>query len=82
MDPNSGKIHQVTDEADARAKGLVPLEDAEAALLKAMPEAQRPAALLAARALHPLGRLHGLTGDDVRQLRNAGKRERRARRGK
>lgn len=83
MDANSGKIVLIEDEADARAKGLVPLSEAEAAVLKALPEAQRPAALLKSREvspLHPLGRLPGLTEDDIRKLRNAAKRDRRARR--
>jgi hypothetical protein len=69
-------------EEDAREKGFVPITKREAGRLLKMPPAQRPAALLEIRTFHPLARLPGLTTDDVRKLRNAAKRERRARHGK
>jgi len=91
MDPRNGRIYQDDETAhlsDEVRRKFVTISDREAAELSKLPEADRPAALLAMRtklaqeqpALHPLGRLPGLTDDDVRRLRNSAKRARRARR--
>lgn len=80
MDPKSGRIEMVESDDDARARGLVPLLEGERGRLIRLPPEKRPAALLQMRATHPLARLPGLSEDDIRQLRNAAKQERRARR--
>lgn len=83
MDPNSGRIYDdVPDEESARKRGLVKLSKQEHSRLIRLPEAERPAELLDIRASHPLAMLPGMTADDVRQIRNAMKRQRRERRGK
>jgi hypothetical protein len=81
VDPNSGRIYEdVPNEENARRRGLVKITKQEHGRLIRLPEPQRPAELLAIRASHPLAMLPGMTADDVRQIRNAMKRERRARR--
>lgn len=83
MDVKSGRIYDdVPDEESARARGLVPITKQERGRLIRMPEPERPGALLAMRALHPLAVLPGMNRDDVRQIRNAMKRQRRERQGK
>lgn len=81
MDLRSGRIYEdVPDEEDARRRGLVKISKQERGRLIQLPPPERPAELLAIRASHPLAVLPGMTPDDVRQVRNAMKRQRRERR--
>lgn len=80
MNPNTGEIRaDFLNEEQARKEGFVPISRREHGRLLKMPPPKRPAALVEMRAFHPLARLPGLTKDDIRKLRNAAKRERRAR---
>ncbi len=74
MDPNSGKIHEVADEADAEQRGLIPIPTEMVEKLKTLSEAQR-IELCERLAVHPAA---GMTQAE----RNFAKRVRRARRGK
>lgn len=82
MHLETGRIFDdVPDEENARERGLVRISKQERGRLIKMPEHERPPALLAMRAVHPLAVLPGMTTDDVRKIRNVLKRQRRARRG-
>lgn len=79
MDTRTGEIRPLTAGA-LPSNDEVPFDQATADMLLKMHEEFRPAALLALCRKHPLGRLPGMSEGDVRKLRNAGKRARRARR--
>jgi hypothetical protein len=82
MNPNTGSIATFETDDDAnRAGHTVPLTKELAGRLLQVPRGMRAAMVLNVSNKHPLGRLPGLTDEDIRQLRNAAKRERRARRG-
>lgn len=82
MNPNTGSIATFETDDDAIQAGhTVPLAKKLAGRLLQVPRQERAAMVLNISTKHPLGRLPGMTDDDVRKLRNAAKRERRARRG-
>jgi hypothetical protein len=82
MNPNTGSIATFETDDDAKQAGhTVPLTKKLAGRLLQVPRKLRAAMVLNVSSKHPLGRLPGLTDEDIRQLRNAAKRERRARRG-
>ena len=82
MNPNTGAIAYFETDADAKAAGhTVPLSKEVASHALKVPRSERASTVLDFAKLHPLGRLPGMTEDDIRQLRNAAKRARRARRG-
>lgn len=85
MDPRSGKIVKVKDEAEARRRGLVPIPEEELAKVQGMsPEARKDwvnRKLGRFPSLAPLPNLaFNLNG--AKDERNAAKRQRRARKGR
>ena len=78
MHPRTGKIVELP--PTEKPHGLIPLSRGEARRLSKLPLAARGPTLVVERAAHPLAQLPGMTKDDVKQIRNAMKRARRARR--
>jgi len=86
MHEHTKAIAEFETEEDAKAAGYgIPLTKERAERLRGVPRSERAGVLEAeVRALaklHPLGKVEGLTDEDIRKIRNAAKRERRARRG-
>lgn len=82
MNPNTGSIALFETEEDAKKAGhTVPLKEELAGRLLQVARQERAEMVLNISTTHPLGRLPGLTDEDIRKLRNAAKRARRARRG-
>lgn len=76
---SSGRIHPITDEQTARARGLVPIPDDELDDVRAMSTAQRKRWYAAHLRLHPAAQLDTETAAEHRARMNARKRARKAR---
>jgi hypothetical protein len=82
MNPNTGSIATFETDDDAEQAGhTVPLTKKLAGRLLQVPRQERAAMVLNISRQHPLGRLPGLTDEDLGMLRNAAKRARKLRRG-
>lgn len=83
MNPETGAIAHFETEDDAKEAGYtVPLDAALAKQLQQLKREERRALVSDVDRLtrhHPLARLAGMTDGDVRKLRNAAKRARKAR---
>lgn len=84
MNPDIGAIAHFETEEDAKKAGYtIPLTKELAGKLQQMPRQDRLKLISNdvrhIADLHPLAQLAGMTDDDVRKLRNAAKRARRAR---
>lgn len=81
MNPDTGAIAVFESDEDAEAAGhTVPLTKQLAGRLLQVPRKERMPLVLGLSTSHPLAKLAGMTGDDVKKLRNAAKRARRERR--
>lgn len=81
MNPDTGAIAVFETDEDAEAAGhTVPLPKKLARGLPKVSPSERMPIVLGLSPFHPLAKLAGMTDDDVRALRNAAKRARRARR--
>jgi hypothetical protein len=85
MNPDTGAIATFETDEDAKEAGFtVPLSKSQATTCLAMHRQERLGVISAdidtATRFHPLARMAGMSDDDVRKVRNAAKRARRARR--